>query len=172
MERKIDEWSKSQNVSSEQTDRTNPPHPPQAHTEHVNAVFTRSGKSDDSSKIQNDPSPPIIINNKIKEDKPIKTTKKDYRVVLVVESNNWLLDLLFSYTFVYESLVSKFSKHNVYSTKAILGVMSVSVKNLHGYGDLEEIVVKRSNQQLYKFKECNCVDLHLNDIEDMLLLAV
>ncbi|GJZ01093.1 pol polyprotein [Tanacetum coccineum] len=31
MERKIDEWSKSQNVSLEQTDRTEPPPPPQAH---------------------------------------------------------------------------------------------------------------------------------------------
>ncbi|GKE71504.1 hypothetical protein Tco_1529576 [Tanacetum coccineum] len=62
MERKIDEWSKSQNVSSEQTDRTNPPPPSQAQTEHVNAVFTGSGKSDDSLKIQKDPPPPIIIN--------------------------------------------------------------------------------------------------------------
>ncbi|GJV95082.1 hypothetical protein Tco_1546659 [Tanacetum coccineum] len=51
MERKIDEWSKSQNVSSEQTNRTDPP-PPQAHTEQVNAIFTGSGKSDDSLKIQ------------------------------------------------------------------------------------------------------------------------
>ncbi|GKC52924.1 hypothetical protein Tco_1075669 [Tanacetum coccineum] len=68
--------------------------------------------------------------------------------------------------------VSKFSKQNVYSTKAILGVKSVSVKKLHGYGYLEEIVVKRSNLQLYKFKEGDFVDLHLNDIEDMLLLDV
>ncbi|GKB14653.1 hypothetical protein Tco_0848576 [Tanacetum coccineum] len=72
----------------------------------------------------------------------------------------------------YRSHVSKFSKQNVYSTKAILGVKSVSVKKLHRYGYLEEIVVKRSDQQLYKFKECDFVDLHLNDIEDMLLLAV
>ncbi|GJV54496.1 hypothetical protein Tco_1450237 [Tanacetum coccineum] len=72
----------------------------------------------------------------------------------------------------YQSQVSKFSKHNVYSTKAILGVKSVSVKKLHGYGYLEEIVVKRSDQQLYMFKEGDFVDLHLNDIEDMLLLAV
>ncbi|GJS03212.1 hypothetical protein Tco_0319720 [Tanacetum coccineum] len=72
----------------------------------------------------------------------------------------------------YRSQVSKFSKQNVYSTKAILGVKSVSVKKLHGYGHLEEIVVKRSDQQLYKFKEGDFVDLHLNDIEDMLLLAV
>ncbi|GJR06542.1 hypothetical protein Tco_0529526 [Tanacetum coccineum] len=68
--------------------------------------------------------------------------------------------------------VSKFSKHNVYSTKAIIGVKSVSVKKLHRYGHLEEIVVKRSDQQLYKFKEGDFVDLHLNDIEDMLFLVV
>ncbi|GJS71047.1 hypothetical protein Tco_0703888 [Tanacetum coccineum] len=75
MERKIDEWSKSQNVSSEHTDRTDPP-PPQAHTEQVNVVFTGSEKSDDHPKILKDPSPPIIVNNKIKKDKPIKTSKR------------------------------------------------------------------------------------------------
>ncbi|GJU30517.1 hypothetical protein Tco_1174106 [Tanacetum coccineum] len=51
MERKIDEWEKSQNISLEQTDRTVPPPPSQAHTKQVNAVFTESGKSDDSPKI-------------------------------------------------------------------------------------------------------------------------
>ncbi|GJU80466.1 hypothetical protein Tco_1282831 [Tanacetum coccineum] len=84
MERKIDEWSKSQNVSSEQTDRTDPP-PPQAHTEQVNVVFTGSGKSDGSPKIQKDPPPPIIVNNKIEKDKPIKTTKRGYHVVKTKE---------------------------------------------------------------------------------------
>ncbi|GKD73910.1 hypothetical protein Tco_1332192 [Tanacetum coccineum] len=75
IERKIDEWSKFQNVSLEQTDRNDPP-PPQAHTEHVNAVFTGSGKSDDPPKTQKDPPPPIIV-----EDKPIKTSKKGYHVI-------------------------------------------------------------------------------------------
>ncbi|GKE96282.1 hypothetical protein Tco_1581137 [Tanacetum coccineum] len=70
------------------------------------------------------------------------------------------------------SQVSKIFQQNVYSTKEILGVKSVSVKKLHGYCHLEEIVVKRSDQQLDKFKEGDFVDLHLNDIEDMLLLAV
>ncbi|GKB72944.1 hypothetical protein Tco_0934356, partial [Tanacetum coccineum] len=70
------------------------------------------------------------------------------------------------------SQLNKFSKHNVYSTKKILGVKSVSVKKLHGYGHLEEIVVKRADRQFYKFKEGDFVDLHLNDIEDMLLLAI
>ncbi|GJU84294.1 hypothetical protein Tco_1291840 [Tanacetum coccineum] len=73
---------------------------------------------------------------------------------------------------LYRSQVSKFSKQKVYSTKAILGVKSVSVKKLHGYGHLEEIMVKRSDQQLYKFKEGDFVNLHLNDVEDMLLIVV
>ncbi|GKA55282.1 hypothetical protein Tco_0754231, partial [Tanacetum coccineum] len=72
----------------------------------------------------------------------------------------------------YRSQVNKFSKHNVYSTQKIIDVESVSVKKLHGYGHLEEIVVKRANHQLYKFKEGDFVDLHLKDIEDMMLLAV
>ncbi|GKE16910.1 hypothetical protein Tco_1424487, partial [Tanacetum coccineum] len=63
-------------------------------------------------------------------------------------------------------------KHTYNKDAAILGVKSVSVKKLHGYGHLEEIVVKKFDQQLYKFKEGDFVDLHLNDIEDMLLLAV
>ncbi|GJW51241.1 hypothetical protein Tco_0092592 [Tanacetum coccineum] len=70
------------------------------------------------------------------------------------------------------SQLNKFSKQNVYSTKKILGVKSVSVKKIHGYGYLEEIMVKRDDRQFYKFKEGDFVDLHLNDIEDMLLLAV
>ncbi|GKF89224.1 hypothetical protein Tco_0263187 [Tanacetum coccineum] len=84
MERKIDEWEKSQNVSSEQTDRTDPP-PPKAHTKQVNAVFTMSGKSDDPPKIQKDPPPPIIVNNKVKKDNYIKTSKKGYHVVKTKE---------------------------------------------------------------------------------------
>ncbi|GJW54051.1 reverse transcriptase domain-containing protein [Tanacetum coccineum] len=76
MERKIDEWEKSQNVFSKQTDRTDPP-PPQAHTEHVNVVFTGSGKSDYSLKNLKDPPPFIIVNNKIKKGRPIKTSKRD-----------------------------------------------------------------------------------------------
>ncbi|GJZ86722.1 hypothetical protein Tco_0658332, partial [Tanacetum coccineum] len=54
----------------------------------------------------------------------------------------------------------------------ILSVVNVKVQKLHSYGHLEEIVVRRADRQLYKFKEGNFVDLQLNDIEDMLLLAV
>nr|GEW25769.1 hypothetical protein [Tanacetum cinerariifolium] len=74
MKRQIDELEKTQNISLEQTDRTDPP-PPQAQTKHVNAVFTGSGESDDSPKTQKDPLPPIIVNNKIEIDNPIKASK-------------------------------------------------------------------------------------------------
>nr|GEW95786.1 hypothetical protein [Tanacetum cinerariifolium] len=76
MERKIDEWSKSQNFSSKQTNWTEPPHPLQAHTEHVNAVFTGSGKSDDPPKTQKDPPLSILVKNKTEKDKSIKTSKR------------------------------------------------------------------------------------------------
>ncbi|GJY34818.1 hypothetical protein Tco_0419287 [Tanacetum coccineum] len=79
MERKIDEWEKSQNISSEQTNWTEPQPPPQAQTEQVNVVFTGNGKSDDSLKTQKDSPHPIIV--KIEKDKPIKTSKRDYHVV-------------------------------------------------------------------------------------------
>ncbi|GJR72684.1 hypothetical protein Tco_0085049 [Tanacetum coccineum] len=54
----------------------------------------------------------------------------------------------------------------------ILGVKSVSVKKLHGYGHLDEVVVKRADRHLYKFKEGDFIDLYLNEIEDILILAV
>ncbi|GJW33454.1 hypothetical protein Tco_0053486 [Tanacetum coccineum] len=61
----------------QQTDRTNPPPPLQAHTEHVNAVFTGSGKSDDSPKIQKDP-PPIIVNKKLENVTPPNGALTEY----------------------------------------------------------------------------------------------
>ncbi|GJV85784.1 hypothetical protein Tco_1525682 [Tanacetum coccineum] len=52
----------------------------------------------------------------------------------------------------------------------ILSVVSVKVEKKSGHGYLEEIIVRRADQKLYKFKEGDFPDLHLNDIEDMLLL--
>nr|GEU77858.1 hypothetical protein [Tanacetum cinerariifolium] len=57
-------------------------------------------------------------------------------------------------------------------TTSITKTKVARVKKLHGYGNLEEVVVQIANRKLRKFKEGNFVDLHLNDIEDMLLLAV
>nr|GEV59448.1 hypothetical protein [Tanacetum cinerariifolium] len=55
-----------------------------------------------------------------------------------------------------------------FDPEAILGVKSVSVKKLHGYGHLEEIVVKRSDQQLYKFKNMiSVLKFHLDYNKEM-----
>ncbi|GJS99486.1 hypothetical protein Tco_0820656 [Tanacetum coccineum] len=54
----------------------------------------------------------------------------------------------------------------------ILSVVSVKVDKQFGYGYLEEIVVRRTDQKLYTFKEGNFQRLHLNDIEDIVLLHV
>ncbi|GJX85030.1 hypothetical protein Tco_0335804 [Tanacetum coccineum] len=48
-------------------------------------------------------------------------------------------------------------------------VTNVKVNKWYGYGRLEEIEVRRADQQLYKFMEGDFLRLHLNDIEDMLL---
>nr|GEX97487.1 hypothetical protein [Tanacetum cinerariifolium] len=64
------------------------------------------------------------------------------------------------------------SRGDVYSTKRILALTHVSIMRKHGYGYLEEIVVRRADNALYKFKEGDFPRLRINDIEDMLLLVV
>ncbi|GJY35558.1 hypothetical protein Tco_0420936 [Tanacetum coccineum] len=64
------------------------------------------------------------------------------------------------------------SRGDVYSTKRILAVTHVSVMRKHRYGYLEEIVVRRADNALYRFKEGDFPRLRINDIEDMLLLVV
>ncbi|GJS06445.1 hypothetical protein Tco_0363241 [Tanacetum coccineum] len=49
---------------------------------------------------------------------------------------------------------------------------NVKVNIWYGYGYLKEIEVRRFDQQLYKFMEGDFPRLHLNDIEDMMLLVV
>ncbi|GJX29909.1 hypothetical protein Tco_0237988 [Tanacetum coccineum] len=57
-----------------------------------------------------------------------------------------------------------------WSTIKILSEVSVKVDKQFGYGYLEEIMVRRADRQLYTFKEGDFINLHLNDIEHMLLL--
>ncbi|GJX41819.1 hypothetical protein Tco_0256809 [Tanacetum coccineum] len=64
------------------------------------------------------------------------------------------------------------SRGDVYSTKRILAVTHVKVMRKHRYGYLEEIVVRRADNALYKFKEDDFPQLQINDIEEMLLLVV
>ncbi|GKD13507.1 hypothetical protein Tco_1197914, partial [Tanacetum coccineum] len=65
----------------------------------------------------------------------------------------------------------KKSRGDVYSMKRILVVTYVKVIRKHGYGYLEEIIVRRADNALYKFKEVDFPRLQINDIEDMLILV-
>nr|GEU84448.1 hypothetical protein [Tanacetum cinerariifolium] len=62
------------------------------------------------------------------------------------------------------------SKHDVYSTKRIFAMTNVKINVWYGYGHLEDIEVRRFDQQLYKFMEGD--GLNLLNIEDMLLFFV
>ncbi|GJY28066.1 hypothetical protein Tco_0403833 [Tanacetum coccineum] len=64
------------------------------------------------------------------------------------------------------------SPHDVYSKRRIIGVTSVKVMRWYDYGYLEEIVVRRDDNVLYKFKEGDFPRLNMCDIEDMILLLV
>ncbi|GKA39942.1 hypothetical protein Tco_0732535 [Tanacetum coccineum] len=64
------------------------------------------------------------------------------------------------------------SRGDVYSTKRILAVTHVKVMRKHRYGYLEEIIVRRADNILYRFKEGDFPQLRINDIEDMLILVV
>ncbi|GJW77582.1 hypothetical protein Tco_0139264 [Tanacetum coccineum] len=64
------------------------------------------------------------------------------------------------------------SSHDVYSRKRIIGITHVKVMKMYDYGYLEEIIVRRDDNTLYKFKEGDFPYLNLRDIEDMLLLLV
>nr|GEU95759.1 hypothetical protein [Tanacetum cinerariifolium] len=64
------------------------------------------------------------------------------------------------------------SPHDVYTKRRIIVVTSVKVMRWYDYGYLEEIVVQRDDNVLYKFKEGDFPKLNLRDIKDMLLLLV
>ncbi|GJV19524.1 hypothetical protein Tco_1368544 [Tanacetum coccineum] len=64
------------------------------------------------------------------------------------------------------------SRHDVYSTKRFRAATQVEVIRKHGYAYLKEIVVRRADNDLYRFKEGDFLLLRINDIEDMLLLVV
>ncbi|GJW69170.1 hypothetical protein Tco_0123594 [Tanacetum coccineum] len=51
--------------------------------------------------------------------------------------------------------------------KRILAVTHVSIMRKYGYGYLEEIVVRRADNVLYRFKEGDFLRLRINNIEDM-----
>ncbi|GJR90612.1 hypothetical protein Tco_0214623 [Tanacetum coccineum] len=64
------------------------------------------------------------------------------------------------------------SRGDVYSTKCILAVTHVKVMRKHRYSYLEEIIVRRADNVLYRFKEGDFPRLRITNMEDMLILVV
>ncbi|GKD93839.1 hypothetical protein Tco_1373676 [Tanacetum coccineum] len=75
-------------------------------------------------------------------------------------------------TSITKTKAARLSKHDTFSTMRILSVVNVKINKKLGYGYLEEIVVRRADKKLYTFKEGDFKNLHLNHIEDMLILHV
>ncbi|GJZ26394.1 hypothetical protein Tco_0570647 [Tanacetum coccineum] len=64
------------------------------------------------------------------------------------------------------------STHDMFSKKRNIVVTRVKVMKWYDYGCLEEIIVRRDDQKLYKFMEGDFPRLNLRDIQDLLLLLV
>nr|GFB35061.1 hypothetical protein [Tanacetum cinerariifolium] len=61
---------------------------------------------------------------------------------------------------------------DVYSKRRIIAVTEIKIVEWHDYKHLDWILVRRDDDQIYKFKEGDFKRLRLQDIEDMLLLLV
>ncbi|GJS11600.1 hypothetical protein Tco_0368396 [Tanacetum coccineum] len=61
---------------------------------------------------------------------------------------------------------------DVYSRHKIIAVISLKIMKFFGYSHLEEIMVHRQDDVLYKFREGDFKRLRRQDIEDMSLLLV
>nr|GEU84304.1 hypothetical protein [Tanacetum cinerariifolium] len=61
---------------------------------------------------------------------------------------------------------------DVYSRHKIIAVTSLKIMEFFGYQHLEEITVRRQDDQLYKFQKGDFKRLRRQDIKDMLLLLV
>ncbi|GJY33089.1 hypothetical protein Tco_0417558 [Tanacetum coccineum] len=64
------------------------------------------------------------------------------------------------------------TSNDVYSRHMIIAVTSLKIMEFFGYKHLEEIIVRRQDDHLYKFREGDFKRLRRQDIEDMLLLLV
>nr|GEU39635.1 retrovirus-related Pol polyprotein from transposon TNT 1-94 [Tanacetum cinerariifolium] len=71
----------------------------------------------------------------------------------------------------YGYVINRKSRHDVYSTTRILRMTSVTIDEWYGYSHFKKIIMRRAYQKLYEFIEGDIPRLHLNVIENMLLLV-
>ncbi|GJS07775.1 hypothetical protein Tco_0364571 [Tanacetum coccineum] len=95
-----------------------------------------------------------------------KTKAADYSHVKWIEDKGPKRQRFYGYATNMET-----SKY-VYSRHRIIAVTSLKIMEFFGYKHLEEITVRRQDDQLYRFREGDFKRLRRQDIEDMLLLLV
>nr|GEU59646.1 hypothetical protein [Tanacetum cinerariifolium] len=100
-------------------------------------------------------------------------------LMLHLQSNSKPVSLLSKPSFSFLTYSSSFIRANssAGTTQQLSSVNSfaltvVEVIRKHGYGYLQEIIVIRSDNDLYRFKDGDFLRLRIIDIEDMLLLVV
>nr|GEZ86568.1 hypothetical protein [Tanacetum cinerariifolium] len=72
----------------------------------------------------------------------------------------------------YGFAVNRESARDVYSKRRIIAVAELKIVEWHSYKHLDWITMRRDDDNLYKFKEGDFKRLHIQDIDDMLLLLV
>nr|GEW63201.1 hypothetical protein [Tanacetum cinerariifolium] len=72
----------------------------------------------------------------------------------------------------YGFAVNQESARDVYSKRRLIAVIELKIVEWHSYKHFDWITVRRDDDKLYKFKECDFKRLRIQDIEDMLLLLV
>nr|GFC14901.1 hypothetical protein [Tanacetum cinerariifolium] len=72
----------------------------------------------------------------------------------------------------YGYTVNRESALDVYSKRRIIAVTELKIVEWHDYKHLDWILVRRDDDQIYKFKEGDFKRIRLQDIKDMLLLLV
>nr|GEU43988.1 hypothetical protein [Tanacetum cinerariifolium] len=72
----------------------------------------------------------------------------------------------------YGFAVNKESARDVYSKRRIIAVTELQIVEWHNYKHLDWIMARRDDDKLYKFKEGDFKRLHIQDIEDMLLILI
>ncbi|GJW04069.1 retrovirus-related pol polyprotein from transposon TNT 1-94 [Tanacetum coccineum] len=94
------------------------------------------------------------------------------------ESFNELMDTPLDFSAFMMKLVLKLfaanreSARDVYSKRRIIAVTKLQIVEWHNYKHLDWIIVRRDDDKLYTFKEGDFNRLHIQDIEDMLILLV
>nr|GFC18865.1 hypothetical protein [Tanacetum cinerariifolium] len=72
----------------------------------------------------------------------------------------------------YGYAVNRESARDVYSKRRIIAITELQIMEWHDYKHLDWILVRRDDDQIYKFKQGDFKWLRLQEIEDMLLLLV